>query len=346
MKRIPLETIEKQYKPESYQTLYNKVLSLIEDNKLKPVKASGKNGKKPALYREYWLIEEQEDNSVYIEELSYNYVPAISTDYYLHHIRQYREDREWLLLLNQYLKTDRDKLEIPKSMNERSFDIWHREKFLKEEQGRKILKRCGIALEQLNLYETTEPLAYYVHTREVPQNMLILENKDTFFSMRRLLLSGQEEILGIKIGTLIYGAGKGILRSFRDFSLCTEPYMREKENIMYYFGDLDYEGILIYENLVNMFEKECNIQPFYQGYLKMSEKADVLGMEGLPAMKEGQNQNIGTLFWNSFPEMQAKKMQNLLQEGRYIPQEILSVEEFVTVQECKNSIAKQFLERL
>ena len=24
-------------------------------------------------------------------------------------------------------------------MNERSFEIWHREKFLKEEQGRKIL---------------------------------------------------------------------------------------------------------------------------------------------------------------------------------------------------------------
>lgn len=342
MKRIPLEAIEKQYKPESYQTLYNKVLSLIEENKLKPVKASGKNGKKPALYREYWLIEEQKDNSVYIEELSYNYVPAISTDYYLHHIRQYREDREWLLLLNQYLKTHRDKLEIPKSMNERSFDIWHREKFLKEEQGRKILKRCGIALEQLNLYETTEPLAYYVHTREVPQNMLILENKDTFFSMRRLLLSGQDEILGIKVGTLIYGAGKGILRSFQDFSLCTEPYMREKENIMYYFGDMDYEGILIYENLVNMFAEACNIQPFCPGYFKMLEKADAIGMNGLPAMKEGQNQNIGTLFWSGFPEKQVEHMEAVLQQGRYIPQEILSVEEFVTVQECKNSIAKQF----
>lgn len=329
MKRIPLESIEKQYKPDSYQTLCNKVLSLIEANKLKPVKVSGKNGKKPALYREYWVVEEKEDNSIYIEELSYNYVSAISTDYYLHHIRQYREDREWLLLLNQYLKTNRNKLEIPKSMNERSFDIWHREKFLKEEQGKKILKRCGMTLEQLNLYETTEPLAYYVHTREAPQNMLILENKDTFFSMRRLLLSGSDEILGVKVGTLIYGAGKGILRSFQDFSLCTEPYMRERENTMYYFGDLDYEGILIYEKLVNMFEKECNIQPFCSGYIKMLEKAETIGNESLPLMKEGQNQNIGMLFWSSFPEKQVEKVQNLLQQGRYIPQEILSVEDFV-----------------
>ena len=219
MKRICLQDIELQYRIQNYKDLYNKVMSLIEKEEIKPVKASGKNGKKPALYNEYWMIEKEEDNSEYIEELSYLFAPMISTHYYLNHIRQYREDRTWLLLLNQYLKTNRNALQIPKSMNERSFEIWHREKFLKEEQGKKILKRCGISLEDLNLYETTEPLAYYVHTRETPQNMLILENKDTFYSMRRQLLSGKSEILGLTIGTVIYGAGKGIIRSFQDFSL-------------------------------------------------------------------------------------------------------------------------------
>lgn len=328
MKRICLEDIESQYKLKSYQELYEMVLSLIQKEEIKPVKASGKNGKKPALYKEYWIIEKQEDNSAFIEELSYLYVPIISTNYYLSHIRQYQEDRQWLLLLNQYLKENRKELQIPKSMNERSFDIWHREKFLKEEQGKKILKRCGMTLDMLNLYETTEPLAYYVHTRDIPQNMLILENKDTFYSMRKQLLSGGNEILGVPVGTLIYGAGKGILRSFQDFSLCAEPYMRAKDNVIYYFGDLDYEGILIYESLASLFKKECEIKPFCEGYLKMLQKAELIGKQQLPHMKEGQNQNIGTAFWDSFTKEQSDAMLQILQNGNYIPQEILSLEDF------------------
>ena len=328
MKRILLNDIESHYKIKSYKDLYDKVLSLIEKEEIKPVKSSGKNGKKPALYKEYWKIEKQEDNSCYIEELSYLFVPMISTHYYLNHIKQYREDRTWLILLNQYLKNNRKQLEIPKSMNERSFEIWHREKFLKEEQGRKILKRCGISLEHLNLYETTEPLAYYVHTRNTPQNMLIVENKDTFYSMRRKMLSGNNRILGVSMGTLIYGAGKGIFRSFQDFSLCAEPYMRERTNVIYYFGDMDYEGIAIYESLADAFEKECKMEPFAEGYLKMIEKAVKIGNEQLPAMKSGQNQKIGNRFWNSFSAEIAEKMQQILQNGRYIPQEILSIEDF------------------
>lgn len=55
-------------------------------------------------------------------------------------------------------------------------------------------------------------------------------------------MQGHIEILDTEIGTLIYGAGKRILRSFQDFDLCAEPYMIHSENTIYYFGDLDYEG--------------------------------------------------------------------------------------------------------
>lgn len=329
MKRISLEKIETQYKLNSYQDLYQKVMDFLEKKKIKPVKASGTNGKKPALYKEYWMIETPEDNSSLIEELSYLYVPTISTDYYLKHLKQYQQDRQWVLLLNQYLRANRDELQIPQSINERSFAIWKREKFLKEEQGKKILKRCGISLEMLNLYETTEPLAYYVYTREVPQNLLIIENKDTFYSMRRHLLSGKNEILGVKIGTLIYGAGKGILRSFKDFKLCAEPYMANEKNTIFYFGDLDYEGIGIYENLANLFQEYCKIKPFCEAYIKMNEKAEKIGTEQLPGMKAGQNQNIGTLFWDFFEQQETTKMQNCLRSEKYIPQEILSVRDFI-----------------
>ena len=183
-------------------------------------------------------------------------------------------------------------------------------------------------MEMLNIYETTQPLAYYVHTRKTPQNMLIVENKDTFYSMRRHLLSGESQILGVPIGTLIFGAGKGIFRSFEDFKLCAEPYMREKENTIYYFGDMDYEGIGIYEKLALLFREHCTIKPFCEAYVKMNAKAEETGIEEMPLMKAGQNQNIGELFWDFFEKQEMEKMQKLLQEGRYIPQEILSVKDF------------------
>lgn len=59
--------------------------------------------------------------------------------------------------------------------------------------------------------------------------------------MRRHLLGGGKTILGLETGTLIYGAGKQILRSFFDFSLCMEPYINCTGNQIYYFGGLDYE---------------------------------------------------------------------------------------------------------
>lgn len=328
MKKITLDELERKYKSDDYLKLYSKVMSLIGDNKLKPILASGKNGKKPALYKSYWIVEEQVDNSEYIEELSYSYAPCISTDYYHAHINEYKEDRQWVLKLNEYMLHRRKELDEPQSMNERSFAIWNREKFLKEEQGKKILKRCGVSIEMLNIYETTEPLAYYAHTKEIPQNMLIVENKDTFYSMRRRLMFYSNEIMGMKIGTLIYGAGKSVFRSFKDFDLCVEPHMNDKSNTLYYFGDMDYEGILIYEKFAEAFKKDGVIVPFCSGYEKMVELALGIGMEQLPDMKQAQNCNIKGNFFGHFMEKHAKIMREILEKGKYIPQEILSEKDF------------------
>ena len=171
-------------------------------------------------------------------DIKYTFSTMISVDYYLAHPDMYEKDRNWVLMLNEYLKKHTDALLTPESLNERSFEIWHREKFLDREQGK---------------------------------NILILENKDPFFSMRNYLLNGHTEIFGAEIGTLIYGAGKGIIRSFQDFDLCAEPYMKHPENTIYYFGDLDYEGIGIYENLAEKFRSRWKIIPFVPAYQAMLE---------------------------------------------------------------------------
>lgn len=326
MKRISLENLLHSRTDLSYHDQYIYIRKLLEQEKIKPVKSSKTNGKTPALYREYWIIEEKKDYSILIEELKYGLAPSISVDYYLSHPKTYEEERPWVQMLSDYLKKHRDSLMYEQSLNERSFEIWNREKFLSREQGRGILKHCGLELEFLHTYETTEPLSYYSHTRKTPQNLLILENKDPFYSMRRHLLEGKEKILGIPVGTLIYGAGKGIFRSFKDFDLCVEPYMKEEGNTLYYFGDLDYEGIGIYENLAEMFKDRWEIKPFVPAYEAMVYKGEKV--EKLPATKEQQNRNIQGSFFLYFSGEMVEKMKRTLETDTYIPQEILNIADF------------------
>lgn len=326
MKRISLEELLRTKQSLSYPEQHQYICRLIEEAKIKPVKASRTNGKKPALYRQYWILEKQKDYSSYVDEIKYTFSPMISIDYYLAHLDIYEKDRPYVLMLNAYLKESKNRIQTPESWNERSFEIWNREKFLDREQGKMILKRCGIQTESLNIYRTTEPLSYYTHTRKTPQNLLILENKDPFFSMRNFLLQGHTKIFGTEIGTLIYGAGKGILRSFQDFDLCAEPYMTHPGNQIFYFGDLDYEGIGIYESLAERFHEKWEIRPFLPAYERMLAKAG--NVKVLPQTKEGQNRNISTAFWSSFTEETVRRMNAILEANQYIPQEILNTADF------------------
>lgn len=326
MKRITLEELLQKKRQLDYGRQYAYIIGLLDAGQIKPLKASGKNGKSPALYLEYWLMEEQEDLRPLLEELKYMLVPSISIDYYLSHPKIYRQERSWVLLLNAYLRDRKEQLCRPVSANERSFEIWGREKFLVREQGKKILKHCGIDMELLNLYETTEPLACYTHTREVPQNLLILENKDPFYSMRKHLLSGGTTILGMSVGTLIYGKGKGVFRSFPDIALSAEPYMLDQRNRFYYFGDLDYEGIGIWERLAGQDNKEWEIIPFVPAYEAMLRK--VPPSVPLPDTKEQQNRNIRSDFFTYFQEDTIRQMKQILEAGKYIPQEILNITDF------------------
>ena len=328
MKRISLEEVTKKISEKDYKSQYHYVLQLIESGCLKPVKASGTNGKKPALYREYWVIEQEDaaKRERLLEKLEYRLHPAISREYYRKHPDGYKEDRHWVLLLSNFLKEHGENLRGTVSCNERSFEIWQREKFLLKEQGKKILSRCGFTMDDINVYETAEPFSYYVNTRQVPQKLLILENKDTFYSMRKSLLGDKKDILGVEIGTLIYGAGKGIWRSFQEFDSCAEPYMKDRNNALLYFGDLDYEGIFIYEKLAEIFAERAEIKPFTIAYEQMLIKSSKLPL--LPEMKEGQNQHISGQFFRFFSKETSDEMMKLLETGRYIPQEILNIRDF------------------
>ena len=232
----------------SYQDEVDYIMRLIGQGELEPVKSSPKNGKRPALYTRYWKIIEDRDYSDYIDELRGRISARIEIDYYLNHLDIYVKERPYVLQLSEYLEKHQAELQVPISENERSFAIWKQEKFLSGRldggvSANDVLKHCMISRELLNIYKTAEPLAYYSHSKKTPQNILILENLDPFYGMRRYMLGGKDSICGITFGTLVYGGGKRVSRAFADFELLAEPYLTAGDNRFYYLGDIDLKDL-------------------------------------------------------------------------------------------------------
>lgn len=323
-KVIELDEIEKIYKTEAYFELCSVIDDLIKEEKLLPVKNTGGNGKKPTLYKKYRILEKNKDYSELLDEINYKLSTKFSIEYYKNHIEKYKEHREDILKLNDFMTNRNFLLSTTISMNERSFQIWGREKFLQKECGKTIVKNLGINLEELNYYDTSEPLAYYSKSKEIPQKILIIENKDTYYTMRRHLIGSGKNIFGEDISTLIYGGGKNINKTFNDYKISVEDYISDSRNKILYFGDLDYEGIIIYEGLYKLFGREYNMIPFISGYKKMIDKAKEESIS-LPKTKEGQNKNISEIFLREFNEEYRTQIEEILKAGLYIPQEIVSI---------------------
>lgn len=324
MTYITLDAIEDLCKCKDYMELHRIICEDIDKGYIKAVKSSSLNGKNPALHGKYRIIKEIEDNSEFMDELIYRTWEGFDISYYKAHIGKYKEHRKYINMLNEFMLNHKDKLETLISMNERSFQIWGMEKFLQKGQGKTILKNLGVSCELLQYYDTSEPLAYYSISKEIPQKILIIENKDTYYTMRRFLIENGGKILGENISTIIYGGGKGICKSFKDFEISVESYVWDKSNEILYFGDLDYEGIIIYESLFQINDSKYCMYPFAAAYEKMMDKAEYSSL-CLPTTKIGQNRNIGIEFMSKFSESSQLRMKFILEQNFYIPQEIINI---------------------
>lgn len=330
--KLYLSDIEREHPEKSYEELYDYVCELIHKGEITPVKQARMNGRKPALPAVYWRYEREKDYSQVFEELDFKLHPSIHTEYYRSHPDKYEKDAEKLWRLSGYLKNNGALLSVEETMNERSFEIFQREKFFQKEGGVKFCEKLGINKQTLNYYETSEPLSYYSHSKKFPQKILIIENKDTFYDIRRYLQNTDREILGAEFNTVIYGAGKGIWNAFADYANGAETYFTAGNELLY-FGDIDYEGILIYEHLVkegwlDISGESITIKPFVSGYERMLDKAEQLGFETMPDSKENQNTNIDRVFLDYFKEDRKAQMLKLLQMGKYIPQEIVNAHDW------------------
>jgi len=318
-KIVGLTEIQEYFKIENYMTLVELVKAKVAEGVLREVKGSKSNGRIPSLYNKYRINSEKEDLTFLEDDINYNFPLNFNREFYLNNLKKYEIDKKFIESLARFIRGSKSTLEVTMSINERSFEIWGQEKFLKEGNGQSILRNLGLSLTDLNVYTTPEPFVYFSCNKGRNQRVLIIENKDTWYTIRKLMLLGQVVFLGEVIDTIIYGCGKNIEKSLGEYEYTVEDYLLRPLKVLYW-GDIDYEGISIYERLKKRYSDKLNIELFKNAYITM-----IMLAKGrlLPGYSEKQNKNIDVIFLTEIIPYE-EDILKLFQRGVYVPQEIVN----------------------
>lgn len=440
--RITERELRQYISVSDYEEYYKIIVELVNNNIITPVKNSGFNGRRPPLYKRYNIIKPECNYDDLIPEIRL-LSDKLNIEGYLADPEKYKKHKPWLLPLDDFLKHNSKSLETSLSINERSFQIFKKEKALREEKDLAAVLSFNPGLtEVLNYYHTPEPFflhnitnysikddkngnndkikgfgnynyKYYgnniygsviaaVERPQRPQqqqqqqqqkqhqseqqyqqpqqsrqhnqreqqlqqcerqqqheqqlqhheqksqksaqqlqkceqlfqqheqqlNILIIENKDTWYTLKNIMSQNFNCLTGIKFDSLIYGEGKKIARKMDSLTEFDKSFFHGVKTTYYYFGDLDYEGIGIFYELFNV-NPMLDIKLMKALYITMLDASREI-IEQLPVTKEKQVKKTGQLEWFvSFfdPEHQVI-IKNILESDRYIPQEILNNEDF------------------
>ncbi|MBF8983808.1 DUF2399 domain-containing protein [Lutibacter sp. B2] len=316
--RISLNELEKIFSGDiTYETFAKEILKFEEKGILKEVKTHKRNNKPISLANSYtinksFLREKQMDE---IQRFQLQIHPKIQLQsYYSLAEVQWKNDFLYIEKINKYLK-DKGLPNEEATSAERSFHLVGDEKWMDEKGGRKIIERLGI-WQELKINNVPDPLMLAVnptHFSKSKHMHLIVENKTTYYALLEVL---QET----NYTSLIYGAGWKIISGI---SMLEEQLsLHKKEHKLYYFGDLDFEGISIWNRLNEKRSIDLAID-FYRELLKKSYSKG----------KETQKKNEQALgnFLSFFNHKEQEQIKSLLEIRGYYPQEALTKEEVKSV---------------
>ncbi|WP_312652551.1 Wadjet anti-phage system protein JetD domain-containing protein [Proteiniclasticum sp.] len=321
-KTVELNDLLSNY-PESYEAAASDISLLVGEGALIPVKASGMNGRRPLLYNRYKIVSQEKDYTQVFTKVKLLHA-RFDHQYYLTHPEQYLVNAEDIEALSDFLWKRSHELKAPMSINERSFSIFGKEKLLKfiEHQFSTYFRMKEFTLEDLHTYPTPEPFFEYIHPELEKGEILIIENKDTWYTLRKIMREEDKPVLfGIPFKVLLYGEGKKITRQSGRLREYIEEILGEEKADFYYFGDLDYEGISIYQE-AKMKNPEVHIKLLVDAYEAMLE---VHPMTEYPTTRDYRAPRADLVsFLSHFKTDHQEKIVRILEKGQYIPQEILN----------------------
>jgi hypothetical protein len=312
--------LEDYFEMDGYSLFYHAIQSLEAEGQLTPILNNQYNGRTPALAQFYWVnikVQENKWDRLAMMKLS----DLFDFSYYERHPEWQTLD-EWNRIQNLYtfLQTSQEREIV--SFEERSLGLFGHEKFLLDNDsfpdGKGFLARIGVSEEQLKMVNYGEPFVFWIKQgKEIKdiQRVMIVENLSFFHTSIKLLESNQ---LDYEPELIIYGEGTKIERSFSFFFRMFPP----NNYLFYYAGDLDVAGYGIISRLIEKYP-DCCIQPSLKIYRKMLEC-----FEQRNDQRQGQTQNIKyrDSFFQWFTEEEQILLQQLWQENKRIPQEVLTIE--------------------
>lgn len=321
-KSITLEDLTDILKVEASdaKTIFDKVSELIDASILEPVKNSGHNGNlRYPLFKKYRILvkaELSEDVEKQIRQLH----PALCKSGYLSsHVQEYLKHREVIDCLNAFFFSK--KAREPISRKERSFEIFGREKVLDNPAVKSLLRHLEISESDLGFYNTPEYCFHdYIPERKNDLTLLICENKDIWFNIRRCMFEDRfKSLFGVAIDGVVYGNGNKV--SNKAGALVEYVRFMGNPNVTFlYWGDIDREGFDIFRRTRDV-NDSLNIELFIPGYRKMIERAQSICLEDSPSSKKE-----GVSFENLFEGFSAEErhfLNRVLEENKLIPQEII-----------------------
>ncbi len=313
---ISLSDLEGQaYADASYIQFSQTIQQLMVEGYLVPVKKHGYNTKKPPLPLTYRIQKSLFTQPLKQEIQSYQLLShqSIVLDHYFKSSEsKWRRDLPLIHKVNDFLQT----YGIPHeeaSAPERSYQIIGDEKWIDEKGGKKCLEDISV-WKLMKISSVPDPLMLAINPKQFLHlskiHHLIVENKATYYALLPVLPE-------LSYTTLVYGAGWKIVSGI-------ENHLRQigyppdfSANVYYYFGDLDHEGISIW----NALYEKMGAVPATSLYQAMLSKPYGKG-------KETQRINEEALahFLLFFQEQDQSVITRLLDQGYYIPQEALSIE--------------------
>lgn len=303
------------------KTAYERISGLLEEAALEPVKSSGTNGNVSyPLYKKYRILLKSDADGVLMEEINRLHPLLLRSGYLSAEPAVFQTYKSEIRSLSTYLF--REKEEIYISRKERSYEIFGREKVLDDSGIKALLRKLRITETDLKFYDTPEYCFHdYIPVRKEKMTLLICENKDIWFNIRRCMFEeGTGKLFDTALDGVVYGEGnkisnkKGALEEYVKF-------MGNPEVTLLYWGDIDREGFDIFRRT-----REANhglkLSLFVPGYRTMMERARNREIEDSPSSRK-QGESFEDLIHAFSPEEQIF-LRDIFDRNKLIPQEIIT----------------------
>lgn len=321
-KTISKLELEKLFNVSSDEELFLILETLSKEQLIIPIKSSKTNGnQKYPIYLKYKISLPNKSYESQLIEINNLHPLLLKTGYLQSNPKQYIKYQSLLTKLNRYFFTN-NKSKVPISRKERSFEIFDEEKVLDDRDFCSLLEHCGINSNTLLFYDTPNYCFNdYIPKRKSQMTLLICENKDIWFNIRRMMFENQATtIFDTHIDGVVYGCGNAItgkeaLTYYTKFIISDVKYL--------YWGDIDRAGLKIYLDAIRSNPK-LDISLFIPAYEKMLILSE---NRIIPQSEDERNfiEDFGMIYELVNKDLRFIFEQNIKNNKR-IPQEIISYE--------------------